>query len=307
MRVRGDGQRRLYAVDRRPAGRGGRSGSGRGAPSGRSGWTRWRRRCAGRAGRESHERARMPAGRATSGRYGGTGMTGFGAFRRDWRAAIRFERRYEASPEELWPAWTRAGPDRPVARRRGGGRHDRARSAVPARLGRRSRPAGRPAWSGRCEPPELLEWEWTIAGEPPTVLRVELSPGGRDRRWCWTTGGCRWSSPPVSAPAGTGSSTRWRLVGTASGLGRPVRRAAAGVPGAGRRAGLSRSRSAGLPSPHARSRADAGHPLAVHAVRQPDPLRRAALDAGAGVRARVAGRRAGGGGAGGASPRPSST
>lgn len=27
-------------------------------------------------------------------------------------------------------------------------------------------------------PPRRLEWEWTIAGEPPTLLRVELSPAG---------------------------------------------------------------------------------------------------------------------------------
>ena len=32
------------------------------------------------------------------------------------------------------------------------------------------------AWSGRCAQPELLEWEWTIPGEAPSVLRVELSP-----------------------------------------------------------------------------------------------------------------------------------
>lgn len=27
------------------------------------------------------------------------------------------------------------------------------------------------------KPPQLLEWQWTINGEPPTLLRVELTPG----------------------------------------------------------------------------------------------------------------------------------
>jgi uncharacterized protein YndB with AHSA1/START domain len=28
------------------------------------------------------------------------------------------------------------------------------------------------------KPPRLLEWQWTINGEPPTLLRVELTPTG---------------------------------------------------------------------------------------------------------------------------------
>ena len=88
---------------------------------------------------------------------------------------VRFERTYEASAEELWAAWTE--PDR-IARWLGA-----AVDGGPVTPGAEFTLVwGEDADSRvgvvvrRLEPPRLLEWEWTINGEPPTVLRVELTP-----------------------------------------------------------------------------------------------------------------------------------
>lgn len=103
-------------------------------------------------------------------------MSDFGTVRRDGGfGAVHFSRHYDASPAELWAAWTE--PDR-IARWLGA-----AVEGGPIEPGE----AFRLVWAEGADnqvdlvvrelkPPELLEWEWTIAGEPPTLLRVELSP-----------------------------------------------------------------------------------------------------------------------------------
>jgi uncharacterized protein YndB with AHSA1/START domain len=104
-------------------------------------------------------------------------MSGYGTVRQDADGrAVRFERRYEAAPEELWAAWTE--PDR-IARWLG--------AAVDGEVAPGS--AFTLVWGADADsrvgiavrelkPPVLLEWEWTINGEPPTLLRVELAPAG---------------------------------------------------------------------------------------------------------------------------------
>jgi uncharacterized protein YndB with AHSA1/START domain len=102
-------------------------------------------------------------------------VTDFGTVRRDGDfGAVRFERVYAAPPEDIWAAWT--APER-----------------IPRWLGARLEGALVPGGSARLiwgedadsqvelvvhelTPPRLLEWEWTINGEPPTLLRVELAP-----------------------------------------------------------------------------------------------------------------------------------
>ena len=108
-------------------------------------------------------------------------MSDFGTVRRDGDfGAVRFCRHYDASPAELWAAWTE--PDR-IARWLG--------ASVE---GGPVAPGGsfRLVWTGdpagadnqvdlvvrELRPPERLEWEWTIAGEPPTVLRVDFAAAG---------------------------------------------------------------------------------------------------------------------------------
>jgi uncharacterized protein YndB with AHSA1/START domain len=105
-------------------------------------------------------------------------MSGFGTVRRDGDfGAVRFSRHYDASPAELWAAWTE--PDR-IARWLGA-----SVQGGPIEPGE----AFRLVWAEGADnqvdlvvrelkPPELLEWEWTIAGEPPTVLRVDLVAAG---------------------------------------------------------------------------------------------------------------------------------
>jgi uncharacterized protein YndB with AHSA1/START domain len=106
-------------------------------------------------------------------------MTEFGTVRRDGEfGAVRFERVYAFSPEELWDAWT--SPSR-VSRWLGASLEGSVEPGGSARL----------VWGSDADsqvellvnemkPPELLEWQWTIHGEPPTLLRVELTlvPGG---------------------------------------------------------------------------------------------------------------------------------
>lgn len=105
-------------------------------------------------------------------------MTDLGTVRRDGGlGAVRFERHYRATPEELWAAWTE--PER-IARWLGaevvGG---------PIAAGGTFRLEWGPDPDSQVElvvhelrAPRLLEWQWTINGEPPTLLRVELAPAG---------------------------------------------------------------------------------------------------------------------------------
>jgi uncharacterized protein YndB with AHSA1/START domain len=102
-------------------------------------------------------------------------VTDFGTVRRDGEfGAVRFERVYAAAPEELWDAWT--SPER-IPRWLG------ATVVGPLAVGA----SARLVWGDdpdsqvelavlELKPPRLLEWRWTINGEPPTLLRVELSP-----------------------------------------------------------------------------------------------------------------------------------
>jgi uncharacterized protein YndB with AHSA1/START domain len=109
-------------------------------------------------------------------------MSDFGTVRRDGDfGAVRFRRHYPVPPEELWAAWTE--PDR-IARWLGAAVEGGGPVAVGASFAL--------VWAGdpqgadsridlvvrELRPPERLEWEWTIAGEPPTVLRVDLAAAG---------------------------------------------------------------------------------------------------------------------------------
>ncbi|MFL6128075.1 MAG: SRPBCC domain-containing protein [Mycobacteriales bacterium] len=105
-------------------------------------------------------------------------MSDFGTVRRDGdRGAVRFARHYQASPEELWAAWTE--PDR-IARWLGA-----TVRGGPVEPGASFRLVWAEGADNQAElvvrelkRPELLEWEWTIAGEPPTVLRVDFVAAG---------------------------------------------------------------------------------------------------------------------------------
>jgi len=108
-------------------------------------------------------------------------MSDLGTVRRDGAlGAVRFTRHYAATPEELWSAWTE--PDR-IARWLGATVQGPVERGASFRL----------IWAEGAdnqvelvvrslEPPTRLEWEWTVAGEPPTVLRVDLvaAAGGTD-------------------------------------------------------------------------------------------------------------------------------
>lgn len=88
------------------------------------------------------------------------------------RRTIRFERRYDASPAEVWAALTE--PDR------------LARWLAPATIdrqvgGRMRVDFGDDVVTGavlRLQPEELLELEWRFPGEEESVVRFELAPDG---------------------------------------------------------------------------------------------------------------------------------
>jgi uncharacterized protein YndB with AHSA1/START domain len=104
---------------------------------------------------------------------------GYGTLRADGgRFAARFERRYDGSPAEIWAALTEP---------------DRLRRWLAEVVDGRLEPGAEFTfrWNGddeqtaRCrvrvfEPPQVLELDWGFAGEPDSVLRLELSaaPGG---------------------------------------------------------------------------------------------------------------------------------
>ena len=102
-------------------------------------------------------------------------MSDFGTVRRDGDyGAVRFERVYAATQRELWDAWT--SPER-ISRWLG------ATLTGPLAVGAEVRLVWGPDPDSQVEltvkeltPPERLEWQWGIDGEPPTLLRVELSP-----------------------------------------------------------------------------------------------------------------------------------
>ena len=134
-------------------------------------------------------------------------MTDFGTVRRDGSfGAVRFERVYAATPEELWDAWT--SPER-LTRWLGASLVGTLAAGSTARL----------VWGDDADsqvellvqehkPPRLLEWQWTINGEPPTLLRVELAPAGeRDAARARPQPAAGRPSSPGCRPAGTTSST----------------------------------------------------------------------------------------------------
>jgi uncharacterized protein YndB with AHSA1/START domain len=102
-------------------------------------------------------------------------MTDFGTVRRDGEfGAVRFERVYDAAPEQLWDAWT--SPER-IRRWLGASVVGTLEPGAKATL----------VWGEDADsqvelvvhemsPPHRLEWQWTINNEPPTLLRVSLSP-----------------------------------------------------------------------------------------------------------------------------------
>jgi uncharacterized protein YndB with AHSA1/START domain len=102
-------------------------------------------------------------------------MTDFGTVRRDGEfGAVRFERVYDAAPEQLWDAWT--SPER-IERWLG--------AAVVGTLapGAKATLVWGPDADSQVElvvhemsAPHRLEWQWTINDEPPTLLRVSLRP-----------------------------------------------------------------------------------------------------------------------------------
>jgi uncharacterized protein YndB with AHSA1/START domain len=105
-------------------------------------------------------------------------MGNLGTVRRDGDfGAVRFARHYRASPADVWSAWTE--PER-IARWLGAAvRGGPVAAGASFELVWGEGPADRVEVLVReLRPPERLEWGWTIAGEPPTVLRVELVAAG---------------------------------------------------------------------------------------------------------------------------------
>jgi uncharacterized protein YndB with AHSA1/START domain len=102
-------------------------------------------------------------------------MTESGTVRRDGEfGAVRFERLYAAAPAELWEAWT--SPAR-IRRWLGATLDGDLTVGGTARLIWGDDPDAQVELVVRAmTPPQRLEWQWTINGEPPTLLRVELTP-----------------------------------------------------------------------------------------------------------------------------------
>jgi uncharacterized protein YndB with AHSA1/START domain len=90
-------------------------------------------------------------------------------------AAVRFERRYEARPEEVWAALTK-----PAAM----GRWLGAEVTIQPEIGGTVllRWPGGEAMTGsvlRCDPPRLLEYSWKESGEEiDSVVTFEIAPAG---------------------------------------------------------------------------------------------------------------------------------
>jgi uncharacterized protein YndB with AHSA1/START domain len=102
-------------------------------------------------------------------------VTDFGTVRRDGSfGAVRFERVYAASPEQLWAAWT--SPER-LSRWMGASVGGPIEPGAAVTLAWGDDPGSQvEVLVVVLTPPRLLEWRWTVAGEPPTALRVELTP-----------------------------------------------------------------------------------------------------------------------------------
>ena len=102
-------------------------------------------------------------------------MTDFGTVRRDGEGgAVRFERRYGVPPADLWDAWT--APER-ISRWLGASLVGELVPGGAARLVWGDDPDSQvDLLVEELSPPSLLRWRWTINGEPPTTLRVELTP-----------------------------------------------------------------------------------------------------------------------------------
>lgn len=87
--------------------------------------------------------------------------------------AVHLERTYQASPEELWTAWT--DPDR-LARWLGTPAGPIIDADAPVRIAM----GGDDDWVDvlvvHADAPRLLELRWEFAGEPAGLLRVALTP-----------------------------------------------------------------------------------------------------------------------------------
>ena len=118
-------------------------------------------------------------------------MTDFGTVRRDGSfGAVRFERVYAATPEELWDAWT--SPER-IPRWLGASLVGTLAAGSTARL----------VWGEDADsqvellvqehkPPRLLEWQWTITRGAADAAAGGAGAGRRAGRCsCSTTAGCR--------------------------------------------------------------------------------------------------------------------
>lgn len=102
-------------------------------------------------------------------------MTEFGTVRRDGDGgAVRFERRYATTPEDLWDAWT--SPER-ISRWMGAAVSGTVAAGEKVTLAF-GEDVDSQVWLEieSLSPPRLLEWRWTVNGAEPTVLRVELTP-----------------------------------------------------------------------------------------------------------------------------------
>jgi uncharacterized protein YndB with AHSA1/START domain len=100
-------------------------------------------------------------------------MTELGTLRPDGaRRAVRFERRYDAPPAEVWSALTE--PERLARWLAPAELEPHAGGVVAARFDETTVTGRVLAW----EPPSLLEYEWRFEGEPESVVRFELEPDG---------------------------------------------------------------------------------------------------------------------------------